>query len=409
MITHFDAALPRRQGQGAQAIVHLQKFGGPAIYHGGKALGPGHGNQHQPGLFQLDGGGKAAAVRRKFRAALSFSVGTVQGIFLIGDPPTLPVVQMAHKPGVLLRLLLVQHQRPHQQLGPVGLADAFKLLRGHITLHGKAHGHIVFIFQNGIAALGIVHGPALVGLFTECTELVRRAEHEPYAEQPPQRIVGKLGLGVYVPLHPHAGVKLQNGRLHGGVEELQTGPPAPQADVVVAFVGIQPVKALGQVQLCGLVIGLLHVILIPEPLVELGQLHMEKARHAGHAQHPGQQPPGEHAAGLCPPPDKPEHQQVDHAHGKPRPEQRLAVHLAQLPLAVHLGGHQGKQRKQRRKNQGGPVAPGQIHHVAVLKAQHRHQAHHQHRHIIPAGVIAGIEGVEAGVEQRHQRKHGAGA
>ena len=72
-----------------------------------------------------------------------------------------------------------------------------------------------------------------------------------------------------------------------------------------------------------------------------------------------------------------------------------------------LHRHQGK--RQRRNHQPADAAHRGVQlvgrDVGAFQRTGRHGAEDEHRHIVPAGIVAGVEGIERAVEDGHQRKH----
>ena len=137
---------------------------------------------------------------------------------------------------------------------------------------------------------------------------------------------------------------------------------------------------------------------------------MHRAVQAAEDKHRRGEPPGQLGGALVHEPQHPEQQHPDQRDAEVQEELFRVVHHADLPAAVvGLGGHQGEGTVGQQHRQRGAQALFQVHLVLMLQPVDGHRAHDEHRHVVPAGVVAGVHGVEHGVQPRHQRHHQAGA
>ncbi len=281
------------------------------------------------------------------------------------------------------------------------------LLQQNIAVIRKAHGHIV-----GIAVIGervvLMVVDIAVGAVLRGKGLRPAVRHHDifHAQKPPQGIDPRLGLGGYVPLYAHARIKIHNGGGYNAVKALQHGFFHPQAQIVVAAVGVEPVKMI--VWQIGLLCrdGALGAVFgVPLPLRKLAQRDMHYRIKHRKAQNAREQ----HTRKILFLPDAQRAAKQQEAQNRRKigePELRLALHNADAPYALFPLGHQSEHRKQHRNHRNGPQPVCQIN-ALILQSAHGGGAHHQNRHIVPARVVAGIQRVERGIQHRHQRHHKA--
>ena len=177
------------------------------------------------------------------------------------------------------------------------------------------------------------------------------------------------------------------------------------------LIGVHAVTALGQVFFQFQRIGvLLHKVAVGIPLTELADADVHHAEREGKHQHRSR-----HAlskAAVAPP------LMADMA-VEDQPQQAEAQHRAVLAgVLQHAEGPAARFAVLHRydgKSHGGDHDPADAPHrriqigVVIFQRIDRHGGKDQHRHIIPACVVAGIEGIERAVQHRHQSKDRAGA
>ena len=175
------------------------------------------------------------------------------------------------------------------------------------------------------------------------------------------------------------------------------------------LVGVDAIVALRQVIFQQQGVGvLLHKVAVGVPLPELADADVHHGECAGKHQHCRRHALGK-AAVLPPLAAK---NAVQH-----KPQQTKAQHDKELPRVLQhaerpcLGGivPHGHYRKDQRSQHDPADAPGgciQIN-VRVLQRVHGHGSKDEGGHIVPAGVVAGIQSIEGTVQHRHQCAYGA--
>ena len=217
-----------------------------------------------------------------------------------------------------------------------------------------------------------------------------------------------LRLGVDVPLDAHFRIKLHDAGGNRGIEKLQTAFVKPQAQIVVGAVGIDAVERIvrqGFLDLLHRIIRFRDQVAVGIPLGVLGQrkVHaaIDKAEHQHGSQHYGRPT-------LAIPEEVPQHaedHQSQHRYAQDGPEAGGFLGDAEGGHAVIIGiGHQAERRRresngQRQTPGAGQFPPGQ---VGPCQQRRRGPAQHQHRHVVPPGVVAGIEGIEQAVKDGHK-------
>ena len=78
----------------------------------------------------------------------------------------------------------------------------FVLGLGEVIVIGKAHGHVVRVAVDRIAALCKGIFPAVVGFVFKVGLLFRRGDKVLHTQKAPQCIIGKLRLTAHIPLDP---------------------------------------------------------------------------------------------------------------------------------------------------------------------------------------------------------------
>ena len=182
----------------------------------------------------------------------------------------------------------------------------------------------------------------------------------------------------------------------------------PQPQIVVRTVGIQPVKAvIGQSLLNFLhrIVGLRDQVAVVLPLGVLAQRKMHRAVHKAEAQNPRQQDaaPAALVAGKMPQKSKQNNAQQRHAPDAPEAGGFLGNTKDKIAVLV-LVGHQRKGGGAERDQQNQPPRREYLF-FRQMRARERIcrcSAQNQNGHIVPAGIIAGIQGVERAVQHRHK-------
>ena len=177
------------------------------------------------------------------------------------------------------------------------------------------------------------------------------------------------------------------------------------------FISVHTPVALRQVvfQLEGRGV-LLHKVAVRVPLAELADTDVHHAEQASKGQHHRRHPAGKGPA--SPPAAADEVVEHQSPQTKAQNDEILSGILqnAQRPLfgAAVLHRHHGKRQRRQHQPADAPRRSVQLvgGDVGAFQPTGRHGAEDKHRHIVPAGVVAGIEGIEGAVEHRHQRKDG---
>ena len=99
-------------------------------------------------------------------------------------------------------------------------------------------------------------------------------------------------------------------------------------------------------------------------------------------------------------------QHAKHRRKPDKPELRGLLHHATAPHAVLFLGHQNEHQIHCRNHRHRPDAAHQVD-VRILQRMHGGRAHDEDGHIIPAGIIAGVQRIKAGIQHRHQRHYKA--
>ena len=194
-------------GNGHQALVHPQDLGLLPVHIGRKAVIVGHGEEHQIGPVQRGLSVEACAGHLKGSAGRGPAVGTILGVAGVGQ-----VVELCRGQGrevlpVGHRILLSEHQCPHEQVGAGGSYGVLILGLGEVVIVGEAHGNVVLILVENIAVQGVVIRPALIGFGVELLLMRERGQQVSDAEQTAQSIVGEFGLTAHIPLDPQCRVE----------------------------------------------------------------------------------------------------------------------------------------------------------------------------------------------------------
>ena len=308
-------------------------------------------------------------------------------------------------------ILIGKHQCTHQEVCAGGLGYFFVLGLGEVIIIGKAHGHVVRVAVDRIAVLCKGIFPAVVGFVFKVGLLFRRGDKVLHTQKAPQCIIGKLRLTAHIPLDPQRRVEAEDAGGCRAAKILQAAFIQPHADVVVDLVRIHAVIAFGQVvfQQQGACV-LLHKVAVGIPLAELANADVHHAEQEGKRQHCRRQALGK--AAVTPPllAEIAVQQQAQQAKAQHRAVLTGVLEHAERPAAGvavlhrhHRKGHRGDH--QPADAAGRAVQIG----VVVFQRVHGHCGQHQHRHIVPARIVAGIEGVERTVQDGHQCEHGAGA
>ena len=175
------------------------------------------------------------------------------------------------------------------------------------------------------------------------------------------------------------------------------------------LVGVHAVIAFRQIllQQQGVVV-LLHKIAVGVPLAELADADVHHTEHAGKGHHRRRHALGK--AAVCPPFLADQTVEQQSAQAKAQHHEILAGVLehTQRPGAGVVVQH-GHQCKGQRSQHDPAKAPGRGVQIGVVIFQriHGHRRKDEHRHIVPAGIVAGVESVECAVQDGHQRAHGA--
>ena len=320
----------------------------------------------------------------------------------------LVVGQGLQRLGVGLDLCVVQQHGAHQDLGAFAVGHGFQLLGGDVVVVGKAHRNVVFVLVNVILGGFAPQRPALELFLLPAFVLVLGHQRVAHTQQAAQGVVFGLRLGVDVPLDPDIGIKLHNRGGDGRVEKLQAGAVEPQPQIVVRAVGVQPVKVvIGQSLLHFLhrIVGLRDQVTVVLPLGVLAQRKMHRAVHKAEPQNPRQQDTAPAALVAGKMPQKSKQNNTQQRHAPDAPEAGGFVGDAKDKIAVLvLVGHQRKGGGAERDQQNQPPRRGYFFFCQMRARERicRCSAQNQNGHIVPAGIIAGIQGVERAVQHRHK-------
>ena len=315
---------------------------------------------------------------------------------------------------VLLGLLVGEDEGLEQHEVAVRLAHGVVLLAGDVIVIGEAHRDIILILPDIEAVLRRVVRPARhlrVGP-VRAAEAVAGGHwvKQPAAGgQAAQAVDVGLRAGGDVALHADGGVKLHDRAGHDAVEGLDRRDlpehglvvhAVEDVDAAVRGVGqrdvLPAVEAIGDDVLVG-VVALRLAEGDEEERVDDGDegggpdgVPQEFPLAAAHPlEHDGQQQKAQQRDGHIAPEAR---RVVLEAEG----ERLLAVGVRRF-LPHQADGQGDAQGDAHRPAQGaGPVGARAVH------GQHGGQAHHQGEHVVPAGVVARVEELERGVEDRHQ-------
>ena len=187
----------------------------------------------------------------------------------------------------------------------------------------------------------------------------------------------------------------------------------PQPQVIVRAVGVQAVKRVVRQRggdIVHRVKGLGDEVAVGIPLGVFGQRKVHRAVYKGERQHGGQQAARPVRPGAPKPPQPPKQQHAQHADAENAPKARLEIDDAEAEVAIVVGiGHQRERRRAERDERHRPPGMGNftLGQVGAGEQGRRGPAQHQHRHIVPPRIVAGVERVERAVEYRHERAHHA--
>ena len=341
------------------------------------------------------------------------AVGAVRDVGVVPQVVQLCVGQLFEVLAVGFGVLFAEHQRPHQEIRAGIFNGRLVGLLRNIVVVGKAHGNVVLVLVEHEAVFGVVVAPSVVRSGEEIFLLFGRGDEVFHAQQTPQGVVGDVRLTADIPLDAQCRVEAEDAGRGRAAEILQAALVEPEAEVVVGLVGIHAPVALGQVilELDGRGV-LLHKVAVGVPLAELADADVYHAEHAGKGQHHCRHPTGK---GPAPPPAAAEQAVQDKTADAEAQDGDILAGILQhtqrpfFSITV-LHRHQGKRQRRDHQPADAPDRGVQLvgRDVGAFQRTGRHGAEDEHRHVVPPGVVAGIEGVEGAVEHRHQRKDGAG-
>ena len=141
------------------------------------------------------------------------------------------------------------------------------------------------------------------------------------------------------------------------------------------------------------------------PLAVLGDGQVYLAIDKAEPQHNGQHRRREALSQPGPPVEQQRKERhAQHTDPQNDPEPQRLIHHAAGGLAVPGDGNQRKgdaAQGTQGHGAGGGVELG-VTEMVVFQAAHGGGAEDEHRHVIPAGIVAGVEGIEHTVEHRHK-------
>ena len=401
--------MSRRDAQGHQAVIDLFQPGRRAVDGGRKAVIIWYAEKHQPVGIIICLGGKAGAGGRKALHRAGAADSAILGVGVLGEVGQPVARDRLQQIAVGCDLVLIQQHGPQQGLGAVLFVQRIQLLLRDVILPGKAHRHPVFIFVDLVGGRAAYQRPTVQFFRLPVGFLILSDHRIAHAQQAAQGVVFDFRLGVDIPLDADLGVKLHNTGGHGGVEKLQAAFIKPQAQIVVRAVGVDAVEGVvrqGRAHFLDRVVGLRDKVAVGIPLGVLGQREMHAAVNKAEREHRRQQHGRPALAVAEKVPQHAKKQQSQHRNAKDGPEAGRLVGNAEGGHAVIVGvGHQAERRRRERDGQRQPpgarqLPPGQ---VGPRQQRRRSPAQHEHRHVIPPRVIAGIEGIKQAVEHRHKR------
>ncbi|EJX00022.1 membrane protein [gut metagenome] len=255
----------------------------------------------------------------------------------------------------------------------------------------KGHGQKQRIFVNGKTSFFTPANPLVAHILCKIFFLFHGAYRIAHTQKAPQCVHIGIRFAAHIPLYPQIRIKFHNRRGNSGMEALNAATVQPEAHIVMAFIGCNPVGSLRQPVSKSAAV---HILLCPYiiilfPLSKLANGKMRNAHHAAECQHCGTHLPCKHRFSSCSHPDKVANAHTQNGKSQIEPELFRFLHHPDCP-AVLIGfsfkWHYRKSNKTQNCKNGGNKALFHVY-IFVFHCFDGCRTHHQHRHIKPTSII----------------------